>query len=349
MIESQTQKILRYALPADDELLGKAELFYDLGGSGGDGCVFDAAGNLWVADFHRPDTKQRAASRCSAPRASCSPTCRSRRRSSATSAFGGKDHDEIFCTTGDPPGVFHAKVGVKGFAGHPGKPMKVVALPERGAAEAAPGRGGAASRSSRPSASANSIRQVWTAIEAQLEAICGRIDRCDASSQRRRALLPALEQAAARHAKDKTLLAEIKRLGGTATIEVDAPAWLREIAGDEGLPVFGRITEIDPQRAHRRPQGTDAEEARRPRDRRLAEAVARRPGSTRAAGSCPAPRSPAPGLVHLKHLKNLEVLNVCLTAVSDDGFEHLAGMTKMKRMVVCSSKITGSGSSTSTA
>jgi sugar lactone lactonase YvrE len=57
VIESQSKKILRYALPDnDDDLLGKAEVFYDLGGSGGDGCAFDAAGNLWVADFHRPDT-----------------------------------------------------------------------------------------------------------------------------------------------------------------------------------------------------------------------------------------------------------------------------------------------------
>ena len=36
------------------------------------------------------------------------------------------DHDEIFCTTGEPPGVFHAKVGVKGFAGHPGKPISLL-------------------------------------------------------------------------------------------------------------------------------------------------------------------------------------------------------------------------------
>ena len=41
-------------------------------------------------------------------------------------AFGGVNHDEIFCTTGEPPGVFHAKVGVKGFAGHPGKPLPIV-------------------------------------------------------------------------------------------------------------------------------------------------------------------------------------------------------------------------------
>lgn len=56
VIESQSKKILRYDLPADDALLGKPSVFYDLGGSGGDGCAFDAAGNLWVADFHRPET-----------------------------------------------------------------------------------------------------------------------------------------------------------------------------------------------------------------------------------------------------------------------------------------------------
>src|SRR5580698_5945217 len=39
--------------------------------------------------------------------------------------FGGKDNDEIFITTGEPNGVYRAKVGVKGFAGHPGKPMKI--------------------------------------------------------------------------------------------------------------------------------------------------------------------------------------------------------------------------------
>src|SRR5262249_28282417 len=56
LIESQSNKILRYPVPDDNELLGKAEVFYDLGGSGGDGCTFDAAGTLWVADYQRPDT-----------------------------------------------------------------------------------------------------------------------------------------------------------------------------------------------------------------------------------------------------------------------------------------------------
>jgi hypothetical protein len=40
--------------------------------------------------------------------------------------FGGAAFDELFVTTGEPPGVFHARVGVRGFRGHPGKKMKLV-------------------------------------------------------------------------------------------------------------------------------------------------------------------------------------------------------------------------------
>src|SRR6185436_13109213 len=106
VIESQTQKILRYALPADDELLGKAEQFYDLGGSGGDGCVFDADGNFWVADFHRPDTKTARITVLS-PQGKVLAYLPVPAKVVSNIAFGGENHDEIFCTTGDPPGVFH--------------------------------------------------------------------------------------------------------------------------------------------------------------------------------------------------------------------------------------------------
>src|SRR5205823_11660357 len=58
-------------------------------------------------------------------------------------------------------------------------------------------------------------------------------------------LLPEIEQAAVRQAQDRPLLAEVKRLGGKAVVEVRAPAWLRDLAGDDGLAVFGRVVEID--------------------------------------------------------------------------------------------------------
>src|SRR5205807_1914112 len=111
-------------VPGDNDRLGKAEIFYDLGGSGGDGCIFDAAGNFWVADFHRPETGKGRITVLS-PEGKVLAHLPVPAKVVSNITFGGPNHDEIFCTTGDPPGVFHAKVGVKGFAGHPGKPLPI--------------------------------------------------------------------------------------------------------------------------------------------------------------------------------------------------------------------------------
>ena len=146
LIESQSKKILRFAVPADDQPLSTAEVFHDLGGSGGDGCAFDAEGNLWVADFHRPETKQGRITVLS-PAGKVLGQLDVPAQVVSNIAFGGADHDEIFCTTGGPPGVFHAKVGVQGFAGHPGVPMKALralaVLPHEGAHAIHPRRFGA--------------------------------------------------------------------------------------------------------------------------------------------------------------------------------------------------------------
>ena len=130
LIESQSKKILRFAVPADDQPLGAPEMFYDLGGSGGDGCVFDAAGNFWVADFHRPETKKGCITVLS-PEGKVLGQLDVPAQVVSNIAFGGTNHDEIFCTTGTPDGVFRAQVGVKGFKGHPGvamKPLRTIAL-----------------------------------------------------------------------------------------------------------------------------------------------------------------------------------------------------------------------------
>ena len=129
VIESQTAKIPSLRLPADDKPLGPATVFYALGGSGGDGCVFDAAGNLWVADFSRPKTDtvpQHGRITVLSPAGKALAYLDVPAKVVSNITFGGPDHDEIFLTTGDPPGVFHAKVGVKGFKGHPGKPRKIL-------------------------------------------------------------------------------------------------------------------------------------------------------------------------------------------------------------------------------
>jgi gluconolactonase len=127
VIESQSKKVLRYQVPPDDQPLGRPESFFDLGGSGGDGCVFDAAGNLWVADFRRPDTKRGRITVLS-PRAEVLGRLEVPAEVVSNIAFGGPKGDEIFCTTGGPPAVFRCRVGVPGFRGHPGKAMKPVRL-----------------------------------------------------------------------------------------------------------------------------------------------------------------------------------------------------------------------------
>ena len=104
---------------------GKPKTVYDLGGNGGDGCAFDAAGNLWVADSHRPKTKHGRVAVIT-PEGKLLGTLDAPAHSLTNVTFGGPDHDEIFCTVGEPNGVVRASVGVKGFAGHPAKPMKAL-------------------------------------------------------------------------------------------------------------------------------------------------------------------------------------------------------------------------------
>ena len=108
LIESSSKKILRYPIPEDRDLLGKPETFYDLGGSGGDGCVFDAAGNFWVADYHRPETGQGRITVLS-PEAKVLAYLPVPAKVVSNITFGGPNLDEIYCTTGDPAGVFRAE------------------------------------------------------------------------------------------------------------------------------------------------------------------------------------------------------------------------------------------------
>jgi sugar lactone lactonase YvrE len=127
VIESQSQKVLRYPVPKADQPLAKPTVFYDLGGSGGDGCAFDADGNLWVADFHRKDTAKGRITVLS-PEAKVLGYLNLPSKVVSNIAFGGPELDEVYCTTGEPPGVFRAKVGVKGFRGHPAPDVKILRL-----------------------------------------------------------------------------------------------------------------------------------------------------------------------------------------------------------------------------
>ena len=125
VIESQTAKILRYDLPPDDKPLGRPVVWHALGGSGGDGCCYDAAGNLWVADFHRPETKRGRVVVVN-PQGERVAAIDMPTGQVSNVTFGGPNYDELFVTTGEPPGVYRVAVGVKGWRGHPGKALKIV-------------------------------------------------------------------------------------------------------------------------------------------------------------------------------------------------------------------------------
>jgi sugar lactone lactonase YvrE len=328
VIESQSKKILRYALPDDRSLLGKPELFYDLGGSGGDGCAFDADGNLWVADFHRPETKT---GRITVLSPAGKPLAHLDVPAKVVSniAFGGPNHDEIFCTTGDPPGVFHAKVGVKGFAGHAAKPMKPIRMLN--------------TLPLKPHPDAELVRQVFKPENLSERGYRPLIESFKDQDLRKQVsdVYPRFSEIYKHHVSNMKLLAEIKRLGGTASSEVEAPNWLREIAGDESLVAFNRFTEI---LLNERSDGHAKPVVKKDSDRVTDEWLKNLAGQDRIRRlELSGTAITSAGLVHLKGLHGLEILNTCLTAVDDRGFEHLAGLTKIKRMVICASKITGSG------
>jgi hypothetical protein len=125
VVESQTRRVLRYALPAAGEKLGTASEFFNFGdvSSGGDGMCFDASGNLWVAEFARKDAPGRVV--VLSPRGEVLGQLTPDTRLVTNVAFGGERHDEIFISTGGPSGVFHAHAGVKGFRGHPVPKLKL--------------------------------------------------------------------------------------------------------------------------------------------------------------------------------------------------------------------------------
>ncbi|WP_254507804.1 SMP-30/gluconolactonase/LRE family protein [Anatilimnocola floriformis] len=339
VIESQSKKILRYGLVADHRQLGKPEVFYDLGGSGGDGCAFDAAGNLWVTDFHRPETGKGRITVLS-PEAKVLAYLPLPSKVVSNITFGGENRDEIFCTTGDPPGVFRAKVGVKGFAGHvarkhvPVRKLNVVSIdpkPDSGVVSKLD-KLFAAAKIDGGKLNDNTIESAF-----EMVALIGNPGRQDEINK----ILPAWKKNVLQQASDRELLAEVKRLGGKVTSEVVAPDWLRSLAGDEALTTFSRIVEID---WNERTDGHKEPTPKKITDRVNDDTLKLLAGqdhlrSLQLSGTAVT----SAGLVHLKDLKSLERLNVCLTNCTDEGFEQLAGLTNMKRMTVCASKITGSG------
>ena len=293
---------------------------------------------MWVADFHRPETDQGRITVLS-PEAKVLAYLPVPSKVVSNITFGGADGDEIFCTTGDPPGVFHAKVGVKGFRGHPGQPLPISRYLN--------------AVTLRPHADAAALRQMAkVALEAPLNS-----EKFDAATARQlqslaasltdpvvrrdiQQFLPQFEAAAVQHARPTTV-GRNQRLRGEAKSEIFAPKVLRSIASDEDLPVFGRLVEIS---LNERTDGHSEPEPRACRTGLPTIGCSGWPARTR-------PRRlevsgtaiTSAGLVHLGSLRNLQRLNICLTAVDDRGLEHLASLDNLQRLTVCASKVTGTG------
>lgn len=119
VVESQTKKVLRYALPKAGEKLGAAEVFFDFGpdSGGGDGLCFDAAGNVWITEFSRNTGGGRVV--VVSPDGNLLGEVKPEARLVTNIAFGGAANDELFVSTGGPSAIFHARAGVPGFRGHP--------------------------------------------------------------------------------------------------------------------------------------------------------------------------------------------------------------------------------------
>lgn len=117
VVESQTNRILKYEIPENEGEWKAPVVLYDLGGAGGDGCAFDAQGNLWVADFHQKETGRGRLTVVS-PTGGLVGQVEIPAKVVSNLAFGGEKFDEVYCTTAEPPGLYRVRAGVEGFRGH---------------------------------------------------------------------------------------------------------------------------------------------------------------------------------------------------------------------------------------
>lgn len=113
LVESSLSRVLRYDLPLANRPLGRPQVFYQLH-SGGDGCAFDARGNLWVAHFGAGEIV------VISPQGRKTGVVKVPAKAVSNLTFGGPRRDTLFVTTGTPDGVFRVPVGVTGLAPPPG-------------------------------------------------------------------------------------------------------------------------------------------------------------------------------------------------------------------------------------
>lgn len=156
---------------------------------------------------------------------------------------------------------------------------------------------------------------------------------------RAREVIPALEKAALARPHLLAVAEAVKAARGTVRFEGGGPQWLREVAGDDAMHLFDRLTAIDLN-----DKGNPHDPTYK-RNNTLSDAwltnLVNLPdlayldlSNSSVAG---------PGLKHVGALKSLERLNLTLTLITDPWLEQLRGLTNLRVMSLASAKCSGAG------
>ena len=156
---------------------------------------------------------------------------------------------------------------------------------------------------------------------------------------RAREMIPALEKAALARPHLLAVAEAVKAARGTVRFEGGGPQWLREVAGDDAMRLFDRLTAID------------LNDKGNPHDPTYKRNTTLSDGWLTNLVNLPDlayldlsnSNIAGPGLKHVGALKSLERLNLTLTLITDPWLEQLGGLTNLRVISLASAKSSGAG------
>jgi len=156
---------------------------------------------------------------------------------------------------------------------------------------------------------------------------------------RARELVPALEKAALARPHLLAVAEAVKAAHGTVRFEGGGPQWLREVAGDDAMHLFDRLTAIDLN-----DKGNPHDPTYK-RNTSLSDAWLTNLVNLPDLESLDLSNSnvSGPGLKHVGALKSLQRLNLTLTLVTDPWLEQIRNLTNLRVISLASAKCSGAG------
>lgn len=156
---------------------------------------------------------------------------------------------------------------------------------------------------------------------------------------RAREMIPALEKAALARPHLLAVAEAVKGARGTVRFEGGGPQWLRDVAGDDAMRLFDRLTAID------------LNDKGNPHDPTYKRNTTLSDGWLTNLVNLPDlayldlsnSNIAGPGLKHVGALKSLERLNLTLTLITDPWLEQLGGLTNLRVISLASAKSSGAG------